>query len=43
MKDDFETKRILNFVSVVNEQNELINIKNAFLNDYYFINKKNFK
>jgi hypothetical protein len=30
IKEDYGTKRVLNFDSVLNEQTELINIKNAF-------------
>ena len=37
IKEDYETKRVLN------EQNEIINIKKRVLNDYYFINKFFFK
>jgi hypothetical protein len=35
----YGTKRVLNFESVLNEHNELINLKKRVLNDYYFINK----
>ena len=38
-KDDYGTKRVLNFDSVVNERNELINIKNDAFQTIVFINK----
>ena len=38
IKEDYETKRVLNFESVKNEHHELINMKKNVLNDYYFIN-----
>ena len=37
LKEDYETKRVLNFVSVLNQQIELFNIKKRVLNDYNFI------
>ncbi len=39
MKEDYGANRVLNFDSVLYEHNELINLKNRVLNDYYFINK----
>ena len=39
IKVDYDTKRVLNFDSVINEHHELINMKKTVLNDYYFINK----